>query len=251
MDRRAATWCGMSVWLDPLRAALGEVPEPLTVFFRDDDVGWRDDRLYRLLDVFARAGAPIDLSVIPSAASPELARRLRRRHEAAPTLVRLHQHGLAHRNHERTGRRCEFGPTRTRLEQLDDICCGCALLRTRLELEPDPIFTPPWNRCTADTAHAARQARLTILSREHRAQPLGVDGVRELPVSVDWFGRRVALGEAFAAGARARRPLGVMLHHAAMVAEDRSRVAELLAVLSRSPSVVLATMTSVRAAAPP
>ena len=43
-------------WLDPLRRALDASPAPATFFFRDDDVGWSDDRLFSLLDLFARKG---------------------------------------------------------------------------------------------------------------------------------------------------------------------------------------------------
>src|SRR6185503_12729760 len=105
-----------------------------------------------------------------------------------------------------------------------------------------PIFTPPWNRCTRDTARAVRAAGLAVLSRESRAEPIRCAGVGELPVSVDWLrqrhGVRVTRAElchALAAGARAGRPAGVMLHHAVMDDEDREGVAQLLALLGASP----------------
>ena len=41
-------------WLAPVAAALAEAPAPVTFFFRDDDAGWRDDRLRRLLELFDR-----------------------------------------------------------------------------------------------------------------------------------------------------------------------------------------------------
>jgi hypothetical protein len=43
----------VSAWLAPLREALDAAPAPVTFFFRDDDAGWRDDRLEALLDVFS------------------------------------------------------------------------------------------------------------------------------------------------------------------------------------------------------
>jgi hypothetical protein len=244
----------MTDWLDPLRAALDEAPRPIVFFFRDDDAGWRDDRLHRLLDVFARAGAPVDLAAIPCAVSPELARRLAARHHATPQLVRVHQHGFAHSNHEATGRKCEFGPTRDGLRQRDDILCGRWLLRERLDVELDPIFTPPWNRCTPETVRAVREAGLTVLSRESRAESVAA-GVRRLDVSVDWLAQRhgvrltrEAVGEQLAAAARLDAPVGVMLHHAVMDDEERAGVARLLALLASSPSARLATMMEVLAA---
>ena len=65
--------------------------------------------------------------------------------------VGLHQHGLAHVNHEREGRKCEFGPSRDAAAQRRDIADGRERLAALLGDRVDPIFTPPWNRCTADT----------------------------------------------------------------------------------------------------
>jgi hypothetical protein len=244
----------MSAWLNPLRSALEDVSGPVPFFFRDDDAGWGDDRLQQLLDVFEDAGAPIDLAAIPTAVSPAFARILARRRRAAPGLVRIHQHGLAHTNHEPTGRKSEFGPSRPAHLQLSDVLRGHRLLLERLDGELDPIFTPPWNRCTAETVRAVADAGLAVLSRESRAEPLGVDGVCELPVSVDWLQRggvrltRPELGTALATAARSGKPTGVMLHHAVMDADDRRGVAQLLAMLTTMPSVRLATISELACA---
>ena len=56
----------MSAWLDPLRRALDSAPAPSTFFFRDDDVGWDDQRLFALLELCARYDAPLDLAVVIS-----------------------------------------------------------------------------------------------------------------------------------------------------------------------------------------
>ena len=233
----------MSEWLDPLRAALDEASEPVVFFFRNDDAGWRDDLLVPLLDVFDHAGAQVDVAAIPTAVSPALARVLDDRRGT----VGVHQHGLAHVNHEPTGRKCEFGPARPADVQLADVLAGRRLLLERLDVEPDPVFTPPWNRCTGDTAQAVRDVGLEVLSRESRAEPLHVDGVSELPISVDWVrpATRTGLGEELAAAARDDLPVGVMLHHAVMDGEQRRGVAELLALLGSLSTARVASMVEV------
>jgi hypothetical protein len=100
----------MGGWLEPLRRALDAAERPVGFFFRDDDAGWADDRLWSLLDRFAAAALPVDLAVIPAALAAEPARRLRRRVAASGGLVAVHQHGFSHANHERAGRKHEFGP---------------------------------------------------------------------------------------------------------------------------------------------
>lgn len=210
-------------WLDPVTAALDGAP--VAFFFRDDDAGWRDDRLRALLDLFDRHELPVDLAVIPRALTPGLARELQGR--------AVHQHGLAHVNHEPEGRKCEFGPSRSREDQLRDIAEGREILRAQLEVQP--IFTPPWNRCTAATGEALAELGFAVLSRESRAGPLGTDGLREIPVHVDLA--RLSpeqAGERLAAAIAAGGPVGVMFHHAVMDDADMQRADELLALLARA-----------------
>jgi hypothetical protein len=229
----------VTAWLDPLSAALDETSA--TFFFRDDDAGWRDDRLRLLLGVFDRHAAPLDLAVIPCFLGPHLARELRSRLGTAG----LHQHGFAHANHEAKGRKCEFGPSRGEPEQRRSIERGRSLLEQLLEGPVDPIFTPPWNRCTVATGRALVAAGFRVLSRESRAPALGLKGLDELPVHVDWFAHRrgvrltpAELGQLLAAEGRSGRPVGVMLHHAVMDGDDLRRLDELLGVLVRGARLV-------------
>jgi hypothetical protein len=208
-------------WLAPVERAL---TEGTRFFFRDDDAGWADERLFALLDVFE--GHWIDLAVIPRELGAGLARELLAREQ-----VGLHQHGLAHVDHEPVGRKCEFGPARDLPTQRADIEAGRARLEAFLGDRVDPIFTPPWNRCTTDTGRALAELGFRVLSRESRAEPLGIDGLAELPVCADWV--RIEpddLAARVAAAVRAGGPVGVMFHHAEMDAASRRRAGELLAL---------------------
>jgi predicted glycosyltransferase len=229
----------MRSWLDPLRAALDEAPEPVAFFFRDDDAGWGEQRLLLLLEVFDDSGVEVDIAAIPAVLSPGLAEAL-----LARGFAHVHQHGFAHANHEAAGRKCEFGPSRAAHLQRADIVRGQRLLRELLGDAVEPFFTPPWNRCTAVTATAVQQAGFDVVSRESRAEPFGLNNLRELPVSVDWMRppTRAELGEMLAGAARTREPVGVMLHHAVMDGEQRRGLAELLRMLRAAPSARLATM---------
>jgi hypothetical protein len=242
----------VSAWLEPLRAALDRAPEPVTVFFRDDDAGWRDDRLRTLLDLFAARDVPIDLAAIPLDATPALAAELCARADAG--LVGVHQHGFAHVNHEREGRKCEFGPSRDLDAQLADIRAGRERLGELFGAALQPMFTPPWNRCTADTGAALLELGVGVLSRDRTAVPLALPGLAELPVQVDWFAKRkgerlgrAAVGEQLGARAAEPAPLGVMLHHAEMEDEDMAATAELLDLVSAHGSARCLSMAAVLA----
>jgi hypothetical protein len=225
-----------------LRTALDEAAAPVEVFFRDDDAGWGDERLLRLVGLFEGHGLPLDLAVIPAELTPPLADTLRER------PVGLHQHGYAHVNHQREGRKCEFGSDRSRAQQQDDIARGRERLRELLGDRLDPFFTPPWNRCTRDTGEALVALGFAALSREHRAEPLGL--LPEVPVHLDVA--RLApeeLDARFAGHVREGGPVGVMFHHAVMEDDDFARAEALLALLAGHGSVVPRTLAElVRAA---
>jgi hypothetical protein len=220
-------------WLAPVTAALDAAPAPVDVFFRDDDAGWCDDRLLELLDLFDELALPLDVAVIPAALDHAVAAVLRDR---AGARLGLHQHGFAHRNHEPDGRRYEFGPSRPRSTQRRDIESGAERLKALLGDAVEPIFTPPWNRCTTVTGQCLLELGFDVLSRESRAEPLGLAGLHELPVHVDWCRLAPpAIAERLAAALRGPRPVGVMFHHAVMDGADRARAAELLALFAQHP----------------
>jgi uncharacterized protein DUF2334 len=222
-------------WLDPVRAAIDAAPASVNVFFRDDDAGWATERLRALLDVFSELDLPLDLAVIPRALDEPLAAELLVRAMAQP--VYLHQHGFTHANHEPEGRKYEFGPHRSRGEQHHDIAAGATRLHELLGDAVQPIFTPPWNRCTADTGHALVDLGFKVLSRESRAPPLDIAGLAEVPIRVDWLKPDVVarLTTAIADGGR----IGLMFHHADT---DIARAAELLTLLARHDRVTAGTI---------
>jgi len=161
----------------------------------------------------------------------------------------LHQHGYDHTNHETEGKKQEFGPSRSADEQRRDIETGKARLQELLGDSWQPIFTPPWNRCTRDTAEAAAALGFRVLSREASYEPFGVDGLGEVPVHVDWFAKRKGesltreqIGEKLASFARLGGPIGVMFHHAVMDAGEMAAADDLLALLAGHDSCAFASI---------
>jgi len=231
-------------WLDPVRVCLDARPTPVELFVRDDDVGWENGRLFSLLDVVQARGLPIDLAAIPAALTPAFARALRRTLESSNGLVSVHQHGFAHANHEPDGRKSEFGPSRSSLKQWDDIAWGRRVLEDMLGIEGNGVFTPPWNRCTAATAAALVNLGFRVLSRDRTAPALGIDGLHELSVHLDWTGCHGCVTGAIAWGqsiaqvvAQASAPVGLVLHHAVMTHADHQLLGELLDLLAAHPAV--------------
>jgi hypothetical protein len=243
-------------WLEPLRQAVLRARLPVQFFFRDDDAGWADETLLRLVDLFQAQRVPLDLAVIPQALSDALARELRTRRSRTPDLLGVHQHGFAHANHEQQGRKCEFGPARSSQAQEDDLTRGRARLERMLGT-CDPIFTPPWNRCTQDTVQGLVNLGFETLSRDVTAHPLCLDGLREIPVAVDWCkgpGEAHARTRSAALRAAARvdraEPVGIMLHHCVMNEDDFHCLEALLGELRAMPQAHCLLMRSIDRAKP-
>lgn len=231
----------MTEWLDPLRAALDARADPVWFFFRDDDAGWDDPALEALLDVFEPHALPLDLAAIPLAVTERTVELITTRQADGLVDLRVHQHGLAHVDHEPEGRKCEFGVSRPPGQQRDDIASGREVLAAWFGDVP-AVFTPPWNRCAPWTAEVLRDLGFTVLSRDLSAGTAGVPGLRELPITVDWFAKRkkvpvdrTARGELLAAMAAGPDPVGVMLHHEVLSDQDLSDLAELLTLVDAHP----------------
>jgi Polysaccharide deacetylase len=245
----------MSAWLDPVRQTLAALVAPATVFFRDDDAGWDDEPLLRLLDVAVGLQVPIALAAIPMALGPRLSEVLRTLLTADDPPISVHQHGFTHTNHEPSGRKCEFGPSRSRDLQRQDLARGRERLQSMLGLALPPIFTPPWNRCTRDTADCLVELGFEVLSRDAGAESFGIDSLHELPVTLDWAGPRGARmgaacwGHTIARALRSGRTTGFMLHHAVMTAQDRDLLGDLLQVLTQSPKVTIRHLHHITATA--
>jgi hypothetical protein len=219
---------------------LDESDASINFFFRDDDAGWANDEFRALLACFRRHSVPIDIAAIPSALTAEFADEICALHDEAPALIGIHQHGFSHTNHEVFGRKCEFGTSRTRQDQYSDIQLGKRKLEAMLGFALDPIFTPPWNRCTEITGECLRVLGFRVLSRDVTARFLALAGLNELPISLDWFaknnGSRLSfecLGTLIANRVKQRQqPVGIMLHHELMSAEERDLLCDLLVLLS-------------------
>jgi hypothetical protein len=249
----------MKAGLDTLLATLDAASAPVSFFLRDDDAGWADAALFALLDRTERAGVPIDLAVIPQATGASLATSLCMRAGAAPELIGVHQHGHAHTNHESVARKCEFGEARSGAAQRDDLRAGRDRLRDLFGSRLDPIFTPPWNRCSTATPALLAELGFEMLSRSRGAP--AQQALFELPVDVDWCKQRrlavqqgedglariaLELAQRVAAGG----PVGLMLHHAEMNAHDLALLDTLLGATRAHPRTHWQPMRDLRDAAP-
>ena len=122
-----------------------------------------------------------------------------------------------------------------------DIISGKRILESYFGGNLTKIFTPPWNRCTEDTAKVLRELGFKILSRESGAKPFNLNDLVEISVSLDWFAKRKGvplmqkeIGEILPKQIAENETVGIMLHHAVMEEKDFVFLGELLALFRQS-----------------
>ncbi|CAG7857445.1 hypothetical protein MCAMS1_02266 [biofilm metagenome] len=226
-------------WLSKISHVLDNAQSPVRFFFRDDDAGWENDKLFNLLDAFADNDVPIDLAVIPKSVDNKLADALMSRWRNNEQLLGLHQHGYSHINHEQNGRKCEFGSSRTKSQQQDDIANGKSCLQACFGVALDPFFTPPWNRCTQETVECLEDLDFKLLSRDITATQFESTKIQHQPVHIDWSKiikqpscPEADLAETLSLNFASNGLTGIMLHHADMGKEQLKPLTDLLVLLS-------------------
>jgi hypothetical protein len=119
-----------------------------------------------------------------------------------------------------------------------------------------PLFTPPWNRCTDVTPPLLVELGFAALSRDRGAKP-AQQALQEIAVDSDWSKHWCDGGAPAVAADLARalheraadgQPLGLMLHHAVMTAEELALLESLLATMAAHPRVRWRAMRELLAA---
>lgn len=233
----------MNSSLARLRSALerrGPQAAPPRLFFRDDDVDEDEPTLRRLLRLFAERNTPVNLGVIPGRLTAACVELLAHAAGAAPAKLELNQHGWRHINHEREGRKCEFGPSRSYAEQSADIAQGRERMTEAFGTNWFPVFVPPWNRCTEDTCRALDHLGFRAISAKRGGSVVTGYRFEEISITLDIYswngGARLKSPEEviddLIAQLSGRQTIGVALHHKVMDERAFSFMASLLDTLA-------------------
>jgi len=230
--------------LSSIAAAIERRRKPLTVFFRDDDIGWANEKLAALCNRFAHFDAPLDLAVIPGSLDGDTANDVIRIIREYSQILGLHQHGYTHTNHQHSGRKCEFGNSRSFEEKSRDIALGRERLHKILGELIDPIFTPPWNRCTADTCEILVEQEFLALSRIAGSEEIEHSGLVDISATLDWNKWQLigsvnptSGGDRVTKGFEQLETVGVMLHHEQLTEPDLDRLSAFIELLKNSERV--------------
>ena len=216
-------------------------PHPLPIFFRADDIGVISSNFLRLLTLFHHFQLPLCLAVVPAWLTTSRWRTISAHIDTNAPHWCWHQHGWTHTNHQKSGKKCEFGSDRPLEAQKSDIGRGRARLESIIGASFYPAFTPPWNRCTEATVEILKNLGFSTVSRSLGEQKNPVC-LPDCFINVDlhtrkendpWSSFAGLLGEWRQAVELGR--IGVMIHHQLMGEDDFKLLEWLLETTAQSP----------------
>lgn len=208
-----------------LQDGLSHIPAGATlrVFLRADDIGVPSQALGRLLSIFRMQQAPLALAVVPAWLTKPRWQFMQRLGAGNEPHWCWHQHGWRHVNHERQGKKQEFGPARTAALLAADLMRGQKRLETLMGSRFTPIFTPPWNRCSRETLALLKARGYLAVSRAAGALTARPADLPDIPINVDLHTRRESDAKSALKGlaaelrhASAMGTCGIMIHHRRM-----------------------------------
>ncbi len=237
-----------TLWQTELRGSLEVLQaegKEVRMFFRDDDIDEDEASLIQLLDVFLAHGVPLNLAIIPDLLSDATVRQLLLRELWIPESLGLIQHGWRHINHEREGRKCEFGISRSLADKFNDIARGKTRLEEAFGPQFYPAFTPPWNRCTPDTFDLLDKLGFMVFSKDLGKKPVEGHRFQEISTTLDlyhWKGGASlkppdVIVSTLIKQLRELDTVGILLHHKVMDDMAFTFLDQLLGELRRIPVV--------------
>ena len=230
--------------IEQITASAAAQNPPVNIFFRADDIAVPSKRFHRLMELFLTYQTPLCLAVVPAWMTRLRWKAMRSYINRGSRLFCWHMHGYRHKNHEKTGKKQEFGPARPHRDLSSDLEKGDRRLSRILDTQLTRVFTPPWNRCSSETMLILQQMGYAGISRDHDARPGAPEGFPDFQIHVDLHTRKEKavktgwrkLFHELETGFSSKR-CGIMIHHMRMDNRAFLFLEFLLALFSRSPGV--------------
>ncbi|MEO1607269.1 MAG: polysaccharide deacetylase family protein [Pseudomonadota bacterium] len=177
----------MSVSWAPVRSAMRRHEAalgPLKIWWRDDDAIEATPALERLIRL-SEHHLPVHLAIIPGLVKPSIVDAA-----DAATVVPV-VHGWRHENHQKTGKKSEYGFVRPETDT--ELRQGVERLSAMFGSRLFPMFVPPWNRVDASVLPLVADAGHTVLSTfgdQHLGNTNSLKVVNTHIDPIDWRGSR-------------------------------------------------------------
>lgn len=219
--------------------------EPIPILFRADDIGVLSAHFSEMMRLFNHYHLPLCLAVVPTWLTRRRWDAMGEQIDTGSDLWCWHQHGWNHANHEPSGKKNEFGPTRTAVAMESEIRKGRDRLVQLIGKDFQPFFTPPWNRCSQEAIRVCKNLGFRGISRS-RGEQKEPAALPDFYINVDLHTRKEADQAAALEGlcgefrqAINDRCIGVMIHHQRMNDKALHLLDRLLEFITDNPRFAL------------
>lgn len=214
------------------------------IFFRADDIGVISDNFLNLISIFQTRKIPLCLAVVPTWLTRPRWETIKEHTDVSLPLWCWHQHGWNHTNHEPTGKKYEFGPSRPDDAIREELLSGRQRMETIIGADFTPFFTPPWNRCSNHTLEILAQLQFSGISRS-RGEQKQPTPLPDVCINVDLHTRKETKPTASLDNlcgefeqAITDGHVGVMLHHQRMNGNALAFLDGLLEIIDKYPPLL-------------
>ncbi|NDV27292.1 polysaccharide deacetylase family protein [Desulfovibrio sp. JC010] len=214
------------------------------VFFRADDIGYPGWQFSAMIEAFKKHNTPLALAVVPAWFNEQRRDALFSELDPDLNLWCLHQHGYRHMDHKTERKKFEFGPSREKSVISSELARGKEKLSHLLGDHFSPLFTPPWNRCSAETMQSLVELGFAAISRSTNVKPQPPQELPDIPVNIDLHTVKTTspveglktLQDLMIEGVKSGRA-GFMLHHQRMNKTSQLFLHYLLGKINETPGL--------------
>lgn len=207
----------------------------MKLFFRDDDLGFHNDSFLKLADLFSNRKQKLCVAAIPGSVNEDSFTKKVRENK----FLEIHSHGFQHLNHQVDGKKCEFGKSRKKERVLRELQESYQKLESLFEEQYYPAFTPPWNRIEDDLLPLIEEVGFKVVSRDGDKKA-NLGKVTDINVDIDLHTEKIktertpeSLLQEVKDKTKDGTPVGIMLHHGHMKADDFEFLDEFLRLLNQ------------------
>ena len=139
------------------------------LFIRNDDVYNYTENFKNLFLSFKKYSIPVIYGIIPNLIEKKLVHFLNKEKKKNSHLLDITQHGFSHKNYSKNKEnKYEFGPTRTYIQQKQDIYKGYLKMQKLFGNNFTPAFIPPYHGYDFKTLKIINELKIPIFSAGYK-----------------------------------------------------------------------------------